>query len=66
MMEQIKDGTFPNTFYQMGMEEGSIQVVLNTDLESQIPEEAMTAMNKVIADIQSGAFTVPYVPEASQ
>jgi basic membrane protein A len=66
MMEQIKDGTFANTFYQMGMKEGSIQVVLNKDLESQIPEEAMTAMNKVIADIESGAFTVPYVPQASQ
>jgi simple sugar transport system substrate-binding protein/basic membrane protein A len=64
MMEQIKDGTFPNTFYQMGMKEDSIQVVLNKDLESKIPAEALTAMNKVIADVKSGAFEVPYVPEA--
>jgi len=66
MMEQIKDGTFANTFYQMGMKEDSIQVVLNKDLESKIPAEALTAMNKIIADIKSGAFTVPYVPEASK
>lgn len=66
MLEQTKDKTFPNTYYQMGMKEGSVQVVLNKALESKIPAEAMTAMNKVIADIQSGAFVVPYIPEATK
>jgi len=64
MMEQTKDKTFDNPFYQLGMKEGSVQVVLNKALESKIPAEALTAMQKAIADIQSGAFVVPYVPEA--
>ncbi len=64
MMEQTKDKSFDNPFYQMGMKEGSVQVKLNKGLEASIPADALAAMNKAIADIQSGAFEVPYVPQA--
>ena len=64
MMEQTMDKSFDNPFYAMGMKEGSVQVVLNKGLVSKIPADAMTAMNKAIADIQSGAFVVPYVAAA--
>ena len=66
MLEQTKDGTFDNPFFQLGMKQGSVQVVLNKALESKIPAEAMTTMNKAIADILSGAFEVPYIPEATK
>jgi simple sugar transport system substrate-binding protein/basic membrane protein A len=64
MMQQTKDKSFDNPFYQFGLKEGSVQVVLNKALESSIPAEALTAMQTIIEDIQSGAFEVPYIPQA--
>ena len=64
MMQQTQDKSFDNPFYQLGVKEGSVQVVLNEAMESSIPAEALTAMQKAIEDIQSGAFEVPYIPQA--
>ena len=64
MLQQTKGKTFDNPFYQLGIKEGSIQVVFNKALESSIPAEALEAMQKVIADILAGAFEVPYIPQA--
>jgi basic membrane protein A len=63
MLEQTKETTFDNPFYQLGMQEGSVQVALNQGLISSIPVEALTGMQEVIDDIVSGAFEVPYIPE---
>jgi len=63
MMEQTMSKTFDNPFYQLGIKEDSVQVKLNSALESKISAEAMAAMNKAIADIKSGALVVPYVPQ---
>jgi simple sugar transport system substrate-binding protein/basic membrane protein A len=64
MMVQTKDGSFDNEFYQLGMQEGSVQVVLNEGLQADIPAEALDAMQQVIDDIASGAYEVPFVPQA--
>jgi basic membrane protein A len=63
MLEQTKETTFDNPFYQLGMQEGSVQVALNQGLISSIPVDALTGMQEVIDDIVSGAFEVPYIPE---
>ncbi len=64
MMQQTVDKSFDNEYYQYGIKEGSLEVAINTALQGQIPAEATSAMEKSIADIKSGAFVVPYLPEA--
>jgi basic membrane protein A len=65
MMKKTMDKTFDNPFYQYGIKEGSLEVAINPGLKEKIPAEALAAAEKAIADIKSGAFEVPYVPEAS-
>lgn len=64
MMQQTMDKSFDNEFYQFGIKEGSLEVAINPALKDQIPAEAMQAVEKSIADVKSGAFQVPYIPEA--
>ena len=64
MLEQTQENTFDNPFYQMGMQEGAVQVALNQGLKDSIPADALAGMQKAIDDIVSGAFEVPYIPQA--
>jgi simple sugar transport system substrate-binding protein/basic membrane protein A len=66
MMEQTKAGTFDNPWYDYGVPEGALKLKYNDALKSKIPAEALAAADKAFADVQSGAFEVPFVPEAAK
>lgn len=66
MMEQTKDGSFDNPWYEYGVREGALKLTYNEALKGKIPAEALAAADKAMADIKSGAFVVPFVPEAKK
>jgi basic membrane protein A and related proteins len=66
MMEETTAGTFDNPWYDYGVPEGALKLVYNPGLKDMIPAEALAAADKAFADIQSGAFEVPFVPEAQK
>jgi hypothetical protein len=41
-------------------------VEYNDNLKAKIPAEALAAVDKALADIKSGAFQVPFIPEAKK
>jgi basic membrane protein A len=66
MLSDSKAGTFANKYYQYGLAEDGVGVKYNDALKSQIPAEALTAVDQTISDIKSGKVTVPFVPSAEQ
>lgn len=66
MMEQTKGGTFDNPWYAYGVPEGALKLKFNDALKSKIPADALAAADKAFADVQSGKFVVPFVPEAKK
>ncbi len=66
MLEQTLDGTFDNPWYDYGVPQGALKMKYNDALKSKIPAEALAAADKVYGEIQSGAFVVPFVPEAAK
>jgi simple sugar transport system substrate-binding protein/basic membrane protein A len=66
MLDQTLDGTFDNPWYDYGVPQGALKIKYNDALKSKIPAEALTAADKVYGEIQSGAFVVPFVPEAAK
>jgi basic membrane lipoprotein Med (substrate-binding protein (PBP1-ABC) superfamily) len=66
MMQETLDGTFDNPFYKPGVAAGAMLYTYNDALKGQIPAEAIEAADKAFQEIKSGAFEVPYIPEASQ
>ena len=57
--KSVKDGTFNGNVIQLGMEKGAIDFVFNDKLKSQLPPDAITAVEAVKKDIVSGKFVVP-------
>ncbi len=66
MLDQTLDGTFDNPWYDYGVPQGALKIKYNDALKSKIPAEALAAADKVYGEIQSGAFVVPFVPEAAK
>lgn len=66
MMEQTKDGSFDNPWYDYGVQQGALKLKFNDALKSKIPAEALAAAEKSFEEIKSGAFEVPFVPEAQK
>lgn len=66
MMSGTMTGSFDNEWYKFGVPEGALVVGINPALQDQISAEAMEAMQKAIDDIKSGAFEVPYIPQAEE
>ena len=64
MMADSQAGTFANKYYQFGLAEDGVGVKYNEALKSNIPAEALTAVDQAIADIKAGTLVVPFVPEA--
>jgi hypothetical protein len=46
--------------------EGALKLKYNDALKSKIPADALAAADKAFADVKSGAFVVPFVPEAKK
>lgn len=55
----VKEGKFDGNVIQLGMDKGAIDFVFNDKLKSNLPAEAITAMEAVKKDIVSGKFIVP-------
>jgi simple sugar transport system substrate-binding protein/basic membrane protein A len=63
MLADSKAGTIANKYYQYGLKEDGLGLKYNDALKSQIPAEALDAVDKAINDIKSGAIEVPFIPE---
>ncbi len=66
MLEQTHDKSFDAPYYRYGIAEGAMLVQYNEGLKSKIPAEAITAVDKAMADIAAGTLEVEFVPEAKQ
>jgi simple sugar transport system substrate-binding protein/basic membrane protein A len=65
MVEQTRNGTFANTYYSMGLADGSGSLVIeyNEGLADEIPDEAREAADAALEGIIEGDIEVPYLPE---
>ena len=63
MMEQTLNGSFDNPYYRFGVAEGGLDILVNPALADKIPAEAMEQVEAAKAQIVSGEFEVPFVPE---
>jgi len=64
MVKDIQNGAFrPGKFYSLGVAEGSLEVPINPNMKDKIPAETLELMEQVQADITSGSFEVPYIPQ---
>ena len=63
MMVDTQNGTFANKFYKYGVAEGAMLLKYNDGLKDKIPQEAIDAVDKTLADIKAGTLEVPFVPE---
>jgi basic membrane protein A and related proteins len=57
-------GSFDNPWYQFGIDDDAIDVVINPALLDLVPEDALTAVDDAISQIKDGSLVVPYVPVA--
>jgi hypothetical protein len=51
--------TNPTRYYEVGMTKDGLDVVINPAWRDRIPAEVMATYEQKLADIRSGAFTVP-------
>lgn len=66
MLTQTLNKKFDNPYYRFGIAEGAMQISYNENLKDKIPAEAIQAVDKTMADIAAGKFTVEFVPEAKK
>jgi basic membrane lipoprotein Med (substrate-binding protein (PBP1-ABC) superfamily) len=64
MVNDVANDTFmPGKIYRPGVPEGIVTVGLNPDYGKEIPQEVMEQYEQAQADIESGTFEVPFIPE---
>jgi simple sugar transport system substrate-binding protein/basic membrane protein A len=63
MLQQTQDGTFDAPYYRYGIKEGALDISINPGLADVIPAEALEQVEAAKAQIQSGEFEVPFVPQ---
>lgn len=63
MVRTTLAGTFDGPYYDYGMYEGALALSINPQLADVIPAEAMAEVEAVTAEIMSGEFEVPFIPE---
>lgn len=63
MVQDSVGDNFDNPHYRFGVAEGAMLVRYNEQLQGQIPEEALDAVQAAIDAITSGDLEVPFVPE---
>lgn len=57
------DGSFDAPYYQFGVAEGALDIVLNPALTDKVPAEAIAAIDAARAAIKDGSLEVPFIPE---
>ena len=60
---ETADGAFNAPYYQFGVAEGALDIVLNPALADKVPAEAITAIDTARAAIKDGSLEVPFIPE---
>lgn len=63
MAAQTVDGSFDGPYYQFGVADDALDIVLNPALADTIPAEAMAAIEEARAAIIDGSLEVPFVPQ---
>lgn len=63
MVRTTLAGTFDGPYYEYGIPEGALELGVNPELADVIPAEAMEEVEAVQAQIASGEFEVPFIPE---
>lgn len=63
MVRSTLDGTFDAPYYDYGIREGALDLDINEAIADVIPAEALEEVEAVKAQILSGEFEVPFVPE---
>jgi simple sugar transport system substrate-binding protein/basic membrane protein A len=63
MYDKTVDGSFDNEWMAFGVADGALDIVLNPDLEGEIPQEALDAIEEARAAISDGSLEVPFIPE---
>ena len=63
MLDDTRNGTFDNPWYEYGVKEGAMLFTINPALKDKIPADALAAADKAMADIKAGTLTVPFVPQ---
>lgn len=64
MVEDVESGEAPPApYYRLGYAEGGTSVAINDGFHTEIPDETMEVYDDYAAQIESGDFEVPYVPE---
>ncbi len=67
MVTDVSDGTFAEggtaDYYEVGVADEGLVVAINDGLSDRISAEAMTLYEERLAEIKSGDFTVPFIPE---
>lgn len=61
--QETADGSFAAPYYQFGVAEGALDIVLNPALAEQVPAEAIAAIDTARAAIKDGSLEVPFIPE---
>lgn len=59
LAKQVKEGTFKGSIVLKGMEDGSIDFVVNPALQSKVPPDVLKTIEDVKANIKAGHLTVP-------
>lgn len=60
---QTADGSFSGPYYQFGVADGALDIVINPALADVVPDEAMAAIEEARAAIKDGSLEVPFVPQ---
>ena len=63
MVDDTRDGTFqPGRFYELGVADGALSVVINPEYPGEIDPAAVARYDERLAQIEAGEFVVPYIP----
>lgn len=63
MYEKTVDGSFDNEWFDFGLADGALDIVINSELQDQVPQEALDAIDEARAAIEDGTLEVPFIPE---
>lgn len=63
MYEETAAGTFNNEWMDYGVAEDALDITINPELEDQVPQQAMDAIDEARTAIKDGSLEVPFVPE---
>lgn len=65
MVSDVQNDSFqPGKFYQVSVKDEGLHVEINAQFHEPIPAEVKSKFDQTLADIKSGAFTVPFVSGA--